>query len=399
MKNNRIVPFLTALLLSLCLLLSSAGAEELVSAIYTDATIALTQDYVQSIEATAGCSIQTLPPDEQTVALLHDIYDFVWKQGNRPVQYFDEATRQEIQALVGDMDINQLFLAELMQMQLAGDPTETVKVQIRMDVDYRVGQLVVLVFGVMQEDGSYAWHPYLGKVPETGVIAFEVPAEDWKMLSEQSVILCGLSDRMNGRKEFELHEKTETDRQQIFSKDAGDVTHTIRWYTEKNVPIADDFIFRLVDLTDPMQIEQMLIGMHMAAGNSALSWFPEERQEEVRLMLSPETDPKDLIPYDVIAAEVEEYVDAYGDVTVEIIFGTSYQPEKDMIVLCGLPVMKPDGGYEMDWYVLRAEALGGKDGVEIGVKQLNMQQMMEAPMMLVVISENLTAEAQPDAAE
>jgi len=151
----------------------------------------------------------------------------------------------------------------------------------------------------------------------------------------------------------------------------------------------------LVELNEPMQEEVRRIGEHVAEGKPILDYFPEERKDEALLMLPEDIAPADLVCYDVIALMAEEYKDTYGDVNVEIVFGTAYDPDKAMIILAGFVNEEDPMAPFVEWYVLRAEALEPREGqeksdsVEIGLKQLFLPDMEEEPIMLVVISQAL----------
>ena len=84
---------LALLLIALALLPCAAaetvinGAEALYNEDYKDVPTVMTQDSV--LELTVDhekCMIETLQPDEISVALLHDVYEFVWEEGNRPAR-------------------------------------------------------------------------------------------------------------------------------------------------------------------------------------------------------------------------------------------------------------------------------------------------------------------------
>jgi hypothetical protein len=201
--------------------------------------------------------------------------------------------------------------------------------------------------------------------------------------------------RIGPRGERMMHKEQYEDKYEIFSKDSGDVIQTRVWYTENGEPIEDDFRVWLVELTKFMQEEVARIGEHLEQGNLLMDYFPEERRAEAMLMLPDDVDVEKLIAYDIIALRDEKYKDTYGDVNVEIVFGTDYTPEKAMTILAGFPIPEAEEQPFMEWYVLRAEALERFDeaeeyeAVEIGLKQLNLPRMEEEPMMLVVISEML----------
>lgn len=383
--------------LVLCLFSAAVLAETLTDKDYTNVTTAMTQDSVLSISASEGCTIEAIAPDASLIALMNDMYTHVWEKKNSPASYYDEETRQAITAMVGG-NIDALHMSEAMLLQLGGEPVNPVTVTMNMDVDYQVGQLVVAVMGALQEDGSYEWYPYSGRVENPGEIKWDVPAEDWVVLSQQPVSLQILTDRAAsiGDRHWGMIESSEVT-PPSFSKEAGDVNKMIYWYTENNTPIEDNFNVQLVPLTDPMQSEVARIGEHVANGGAILDYFPADRKAEALLMVPEGIDPAALIPYDIVALTAENYKDTYGDVNVEILFGTDYQPEKDMISLAGFPIKDAAEAPYVDWYVLRTKALETSvenEGhpVEIGMKQLNLIRMMEEPIMLVVVSEPLVQE-------
>lgn len=385
--------------LAVWLFAAGALAELLVDNDYTDVPTAMTQDSVLELKANEDCSAQALEPDEESIALLDDVYRFVWEERNRPARYYDEATQQKITALIDGGNIDLLHMTEAMRLQLTGEPHSPVTAEMLLDVDYRIGQLVVVVLGIPQGEGEYVWYPYRGRVETEGEIEWDIPVEDWAALCRQPISFHVLTDRIGPRGGRIWHREEYSERTPpSFSKDSGDVIKVRYWYTEWGEPIEDDFRVWLVELTDPMQEEVARIGEHVANGGAILDYFPGERKAEALLMLPGGVDPAALIPYDIIALRDENYKDTYGDVNVEIIFGTAYQPEKAMVVLAGFPIRDAEKAPYVEWYVLRAEALetaGGTDAdhpVEIGLKQLNLPRMEEEPMMLVVISEPVDQE-------
>lgn len=380
--------------LLLVLLISTAAAESLVNDEYTDVPTVMTQDSVAELFANEDCLIETLQPDEESVALLNSVYRFVWEEKNRPARYYDELTQQRIAELAG-CDIDILHMTEAMRLQLAGTPANLVTATMRLNVEYYVGQLIVVVLGIPQGDGAYEWYPYRGRVETLGEIKWDIPVADWTELCKQPISFHVLTDRIGPRGGRiwgmeAYYEKTPP----VFSKDSGDVMKVRYWYDEWGERIEDDFRVFLVDLTKPMEEEVQRIGAHVAAGHPILDYFPGERKSEALLMLPVNVDPATLVAYDIIALMDENYKDTYGDVSVEIIFGTTYVPEKAMIILAGFAnEAEPEAPF-VEWYVLRAEALKERDSVEIGLKQLFLPWMEEKPLMLVVISEMLDVEVE-----
>ena len=388
--------------LLLCFLMTAlccgAAAESLVDNDYTDVPTVMTQDSVAEFFANEDCTAETLQPDEESVALLDRVYRFVWEEKNRPARYYDEATQQKIAELAG-CDIDLLHMTEAMRIQLTGAPEGTVTATMRLDVEYYVDQLIIVVLGIPQGDGEYRWFPYRGRVETLGEIKWDIPVEDWNQLCQQPISFHVLTDRIGPRGGRiwgyeEYYEQTPPS----FSKDSGDVYGIRWWYDEWGEPIRDDFRVWLVDLTLPMQAEVLRIGEHVAAGKPILDYFPAERKAEAILMLPVNVDPDTLIAYDVIALMDEGYKDTYGDVNVEILFATAYDPAKAMIILAGFANEDDPQAPFVEWYVLRAKALeptlgqDKADSVEIGLKQLFLPDMEQKPLMLVVISQPLEAE-------
>ena len=384
-----------ALMMLAVMLFSVAQAASLVNDDYTDVPTVMTQDSVLELTANENCLIETLQPDEESIALLDSVYHFVWDEGNRPARYYDVVTQQKISELAGGIDIDILHMTEAMRLQLTGAPEKLVTATMELDVEYYVGQLIIVVLGIPQGEGEYIWYPYRGRVETMGQIKWDIPVGEWNELCKQPISFHVLTDRVGPRGERIWHEKKYKEKIDIFSKDSHDVIKTRRWYTETGKVIEDDFRVWLVDLTAKMQEEVLRIGEHVADGKPILDYFPAERKAEALLMLPVNVDPAALVAYDVIAMMDENYKDTYGDVNVEILFGTAYSHEKAMIILAGFPIEDAKEAPYVEWYVLRAEALEAAKGdvndhaVEIGLKQLFLPWMEEKPLMLAVMSEPL----------
>lgn len=401
------------LVLILCLLLGSACAEKMYNEEYTDVTSVMTQDSVVSLElfsqeSVVEPSVVLRQPDEQSMALLEDIYDFVWRLENRPVRYYDEETQQKIQDLVPGTSIDALYLTEFMSQEIYGEPTQAVVVERLLDVDYQVGQLVIVVLGYLQEDGAYCWFPYRGEVPELGMIRYTIPAEDYLELTAQpQVIYHVLTTRVGARGDVLVHSDTNTVRIGTPSKGYEDISTVHRWYSTTGETIEDTFRIYLVEKTQEMEREINRISAYLAEElpngetNKIINWFPEERVHEAQLLLD-DVDREILIGYDIVAVMSEDYKPAYGDVATENRFTVAYSPERRMVAMLGFPLEEdelPDLPPEelekvthFEWFCLRTEALENEemeDIVEIVFKQLVIPDMETEPALLVVLSEPL----------
>lgn len=386
---------------------------------YTDAPTVMTQDSVISIEVSEGKAVEVLRPNIDSFALLNDIYRFVYEDKNRPARYYDLPTQAKISELCGGIDIDILYMTEAMRLQLADsqetslDSTEettvakettsiekvkSVVVDMNLVTEYYPGQLVVVVLGIPGKDLNCIWYPYRAEVPDTGLIRWNIPMEEWAELEKQDISFHVLTSRSGPDGEMLWGDDSYSDSDKIYSKDAEDIYVTHRWYSESGNVIEDDFRLFLTHMSMAQEMEVYRIGTYLAEGGLILDYFPAERKEEALLMLPDDIDEKDLVAYDIIALMDENYKDTYGDVSVEIQFGTTYDTQKAMVVLAGFEIKDAREQPYIDWYVLRTEAIQTTsdqnltDIVRIGLKQLNLPFMEEDPMMLVVISQKLESE-------
>lgn len=402
-----------ALVAILCMLFCTASADKMYNEEYTDVTSVMTQDSVVSLELfteepVQEPSITLQQPDEKSMALLEDIYDFVWRRENRPVRYYDEETQQKIQDLVPGMDIDALHLTEFMAQEMYGELTHAVVVERLLDVDYQPGQLVIVVLGYEQEDGTYRWFPYRGEVPELGMIRYTIPVEDYmELVGQPQVIYHVLTNRVGARGEVLKYSASKSVRIETPSKGYRDISYVHHWYSTNGETIEDNFRIYLVEKTREMEREIDRIGAYLAEElpggetNKIINWFPEERVSEAQLLLG-DVDRETLIGYDIVAVMSEDYKDTYGDVATENRFTAAYSPERRMVAMLGFPLEAeelPDLPPEelekithFEWYCLRTEAIENiekEDIVEIVFKQLVIPDMETEPALLVVLSEPL----------
>lgn len=392
---------LVAILICAVLLQMSlaAFAADITGEQYTDVASVMTQDSVKDIlltpeneQDTPECALHA--PDEDSMALLEQVYDFVWRKNQRPARFFDEDTQKRIQALLPGKDIDSLFLTEFMAQSVTGDVTGAVQFEYLLDVDYRPGQTVVALFGCMNEDGEYDWYAYLAVVPETGLLRFSVPAEEYQALAAGGqMIFTVLSERVGPRGNVIIYYEIRREEDSSPSKSAEDIIRIRRFYSEEGEPLDDSFGIFLVDRTEQMNAELVRIGEFISGGRAAIGWFPEEIISEAQLLLDADTDIGTMICYDAIAVMAKDYNDAFGDVATETTFPSEYDPEKSILVFLGIPMeeaeaaLQAEGETQFVWYCLRAHA--EEEFVEIVYKQLVIPEMERQPVMVVVFSQPL----------
>jgi len=372
------------LVLALLMLCAGALAENLINGEYTDVPSVMTQDAVVDMQADQDCTVTLLQPDAASTQLLEKVYSFVWHEKNRPVRFYDEETQQKIQALLPGIDIDVLHMTEFMAQEMQGAPQQTVLVQRLLDVDYQPGQLVVVVLGIEEENGVYRWFPYLGTVPSTGLITYEIPAEDFACLTGKRVIYHVLTNRIGARGNILTHYEIINERRVLPSKSAEDITRIRRWYSENGETLDDSFSIFLVDKTAPMLREISRIGEFLAEGHTAIEWFPAEIASQAQLLLA-DKKAEELIIYDVVAVMAKDYIDTYGDVACESIFASAYPGDCGLVAMLGFPIEQAQEAPYFDWYCLRAET--AEEAVEIVFKQLVIPQMEAEPAMLMILSQ------------
>ena len=382
------------LMAAVCLLFGSAYAQQIsmLGSEYTDVPSVPTQDAVVTFRADQDCEVTVLLPDEKEIALLEDVYAFVWKEGNRPARYYDEETQKKIAELSG-VDIDVLHMTEFMALELAGHPQKPVRMNVLLDADYQPGQLIVVVMGIDGDgDGVYRWFPYRGEVPETGRILYDVPEEEFKEMTGQQVIFHVLTVREGPRGGILSRETIEREQIATPSKDAGDLVKIRRWYSTNGEAIDDDFSIFLVNRTEAMEREIDRIAAHIRGGGAPITWFPEEMQRQTQLLHPVDLNVTDMVIYDIVAVMAENYKDTYGDVATENLFAAAYSPDSRMAAMLGFPIEGAAEAPYFDWYCLRAEALETDAHVEIVFKQLVIPTMEEQPAMLVIFSEPIAQE-------
>ncbi len=423
---KKIICCLTAVMF---LLTGHAFASQILTEAYTDVPSVMTQDAVLEFELECiddshtpeehfQCALTVLEPNPKAMEMLEDVYTFVWRQGNRPVRYYDEETQQKIQDLIPGVDIDILHMTEFMALELDGVAEETVGFRSVLDVDYRPGQLVIAVLCVEEENGEYRYYPYRARVPETGHIDFDVPQEEYNEIVEQQnlvgkqVIYHVLTDRIGARGNVIKYEMEIQGYVIVPSKDARDVVQIETWYSDSGEPIDDKFSIFFVEKSKMMECEITHIGEYIAQEHAPIEWFPEEIRNQAQLLMRGETQVSELMIYDIEAVMSKDYKDTYGDVAAKIRFASAYEPGKNMVAMLGFPKKNPEQAAvmlncpktteermqiptdelsHMEWYCLRAEAMDD-EMVELVFKELIIPPMEQEPAMLIVFSEPMSEE-------
>lgn len=380
---------LSVLLVLTLLLLHAvcAAAMPLYGEGYTDVPSVMTQDSVREFVVEPDEEVEVLQPYEETSAQLEELYDFVWKQQNRPVRYYDEETQLKIGQLIEGVSIDSLYMTEFMGLQLSvvEEAEETVGLRVTLGNDYYVGQLIVVVLGRRNDDGDYRWYVYRGEVTETGVIRCDVPAAEYAELTQQRTVFHVLTIR-DGAGRADGDQQAMVEETARPSKEAKDLRQVTGWKSASGEEIDDQFRIYFVDYTKPMSDEILKMEEFAAEGNAPIEWFPEELRQQAQELKTDGVALEEMEIYDIAAVMAEEYKDTYGDISTVTQFPTSYRDDREMFAMLGFWTEQG----EFEWYCLRAEAVEVTPDATIVYKQLTLPRMEEEPAMLVVFSEPLT---------
>jgi hypothetical protein len=402
------------------LLLCSAvvvNAEEILDSEFTDTAGTSTQDSVMGIENSEGFHIGTLEPDAGSQDTLDELYDFVRKEDNPPARFFDEATREKIRQMTGGkVYLDALHLTEFMSVSIKKTTATDsgLIAEMLLDVDYQPGQLVIMVFGFMDEENKLIWLPVEAEVVSLGKLHFEISSEDAKAFTQERQLMLVLTDRVGKRGGIVLEEE---DHEQVGIPSIGieDKTVIRRIYLPGDPDKVADFNISLVPLTQEMQEEIDRLQEYSEKNeDQLLGFFEQNVQDEVKLLLRNQSTDN-LIVYEAVALDQEDYKDTEGDVAVLIEFATPYRLTQAVVALVGIPAdeipakpsvaesttkpsvtestAKPSVGEStaddetFEWTALRTEVK--EDGLDITFKQLLLSRMREKdiPILLLILSE------------
>ena len=91
----------------------------------TDVPGTPTQDVVTSLtsnwrdEAKTAYDLRVLPSDQLTMNEVTDAYTFVHEENHRPVRWYPEETQRAIEAMIGSIDPDALYMTEFMRLHAA----------------------------------------------------------------------------------------------------------------------------------------------------------------------------------------------------------------------------------------------------------------------------------------
>lgn len=344
----------------------------------------LLAEYQPENQNSVSCAIAVMEPTQLTVETLKDIFGFVDVDRQPPAQYFPEDVQAEMARIIqGDPD--RLYMPEFMsllpeKMQLDAD----VQVDMHMTIDYREGQLVLVVLG-RETDAGIEWKTLPAQVidgaEEDNIVRFVVPADVMARYAGGETLFALLAEKP-GDGEGDAQQSVPGKNEFVPSKNASDIVFVSGDAVRNAAGEAVDCRIIIVSRTKAIEQELgRLTGYFTQLENHPIRYFDAETVSETALILKG-TDIDCLLPYEITQVMAEEYQEPYGDVTARFLFPTPFAADKALIALIGLPD-EQDASFR--WMPLRAEKADG--GIDITFSSSVLPAMMEKAALLLVMSE------------
>lgn len=381
---KRILGIALALVLLFC---SGALAVEL-----TDVPGTPTQDVVASLNASwrdeekTAYDLHVLPSDQLTMDEVTDAYTFVYEENNRPVRWYPEETQRAIEAMIGGVDPDALYMTEFMRLHAAQiEPPTDLDAVMELKVDYQPGQLTVVVLGDVTDPDEIVWTPVESRVTAVGWLEFVIPQELAAKLRGQDVLFTLLTIR-TGASEAVVAEATQKP-ETVPSKQAGDNTRIVRETDAQGNALKEPFDLIIVPESEQITRELTLMNGHLKEKKlPALDWLPEESRNEVRFLLGEKAEK--LLIADYVPLITRNYRHTDGDAIAKFAFATPYQEGQAVVTALGLPKAdaEDNGETQMVWAVQQATVRA--DGtVDVVFDQLALIGMDTETGLLLVYGE------------
>lgn len=381
------------------------------------AVLAYTLTYLEGTQQEQAYPVTVLKPDALIVDTLTDIYDFVQDTGKMPVRYFPDEVQNKVQEILGGRSVDILHMTEFFGIHPDLTPVEgkEAKGLVKLEADYVVGQLVVVMFGDVAEVDvanlskaeidKIQWTPLAAEVTTPGEVTFLVPEELLQAVANQECLFLVLTDRIGGGRQESMGDNPVESSEFIPSKDAGDLSGEYEVVTDGDgTVLPDDFRIFIRPHTDQTLNEVQRLQKFMEGSSEKdmddqpiAAYFAEGLREQMALLLS-KVEPDSLVCYNTNFLGAENYKDTYGDVIAGFRFATPYKSETQVVCLLGVlknPLPESQNTEKIlpeesdfDWYVLRAEVKEGY--VFITFPQQLIPIMEEEGALALVLSQPLT---------
>lgn len=355
--------------------------------------------------------VTVLEPDELIVERLSDIYEFVQETEKMTVRYFPEEVQKQVQEILKGGSVDILHISEFfgIRPELELQEEESAEGWVQLDEDYKVGQLVVVMFGdttevdtehpTREELEKIHWTPLPAEVKKQGEITFDLPAELLEETVGENTLFLVLTVRNGGTGTADGASWSEEITQFIPSKDAADLAQSQGTITSADGSVLpDDFRIFIREHTPESKAEISRLQRFMEQQEDTIaSYFPENLRQQMALLLDS-VRPEELICYNANYLGAENYVETYGDVVAGFRFSTDYPEGTELMCMLGTlkdpqpeqqsddPVLPEESAF--DWVTLRGEVRG--EYVYITFPQQQIPIMEDQGALLLVFSQPIT---------
>ncbi len=366
------------------LLFAQAALAEGGNAVYTNAPGVGTQDTVEKVEASkaqAPYDIQVLELNAFSADVLTEINRFVRVNQQPVVRYFPEYLQQEVESLAAPVSKDALHMPEFMRILPAEGEKAQVDAAFTFNIDYRVGQLVIVVMGVKEGD-EVLWRALPAAVERERVVSFMIPAEWQEKIGGQETLFALLTVR-DGEGGNEWDEDDPQENQVgLPSKTVRDTTQIGVSEEIREAAEGTNFRIKLVEPTPKIMAELARIDGHLKAGHPLFTYYNEEIQARIALLLGEDVDTAGIKGYVVESVMQENYRETYDDGYTAFSFAVPYEDGQPVVVAVGVPEKGA-----MRWVPNRAKVWGGK--VHVIFSETVLPQMGHEAALMIVLSTEL----------
>lgn len=378
---KRIMALIMAMALLLCAHTALAAGG---NAVYTNVPGVSTQDTVERVDASkaqAPYDMQVLEPNVFSVGVLTDINCFVRVNQQPVIGYFPEYLQQEVADIAAPAGKDELHMSEFMRILPSTGETAPVDVAFTFNIDYYVDQLVIVMMGI--KDGKEVlWRALPAAVEQEFVVSFTIPADWQEKIGGQETLFALLTVRDGKGGDQWAEDDQKKNQEGLPSKTVRDTTQIGVSEKIREAAKGTNFRIKLVEPTPKIMAELTRIDGHLKAGNSLVTYYSEEIQARIALLMGENVDPAAIRGYVVESVMQENYRETYDDGYTAFSFAVPYEDGQRVVVAVGVP---EDNG--MRWVPNRAKVWDGR--VHVIFSETVLPQMGHEAALMIVLSTEL----------
>ncbi len=249
------------------------------------------------------------------------------------------------------------------------------------NIDYHVGQPVIVVMGV-KDGNDVLWHALPAEAVREFVVSFTIP-ENWQeKISGKETLFAILTVRDGQGGDAWTGDDKEDNQESLPSKSVQDTTQLSVSEKVREAAKGTNFRIKLVEPTQEIIAELARIDEHLKAGRSLFTYFNEEIQARITLLMGANVDASAVKGYVAENVMQENYHETYGDGYTAFTFAVPYEDEQHVVAAVGVP-----DGNAMRWVPNRARVRNGK--VHVIFSETVLPEMGGEAALMIVLSTEL----------